>query len=140
MKWLKKWWLLCTRWRNSWQNIMAAYNFRITISVVFTRYQATVIISCTGVFNVILSSFWTKTMILIYWFLHRITFGPRHVKRAQTTWHVISSNLHLKSSAKNGGSNNCFLFQGAIYTVSIVISGLLSPPSCHLENGVGKKA
>ena len=50
---------------------------------------------------------------------------------------VISSNL--KSSAKNGGSN-WVLFQGAISTVSIVISGLLSPPSCYLQNEVGKKA
>ena len=42
--------------------------------------------------------------------------GPRHAKRARTTWHVISSNLHLKSSAKNGGSN-WVLIQGAIFTV-----------------------
>ena len=34
---------------------------------------------------------------------------------------LISSNLHLKSS-KNGGSN-WILIQGAIFTVSIVISG-----------------
>ena len=40
------------------------------------------------------SSLRTKSM-LKYW--------PRHAKRARTTWHVIWSNLHLKSSAKNGG-------------------------------------
>ena len=51
---------------------------------------------------------------------------------------MISSNLHLKSSAKNGGST-WVLPQGAIFTVSIVISGLLSLPSCYLENEVGKK-
>ena len=49
------------------------------------------------------------------------------------------SNLHLKSSAKNGGSN-WVLIQGAIFTVSIVISGLVSLPSYYLENEVGKKA
>ena len=65
--------------------------------------------------------------------------GPRHAKRARTTWHVISSNLNLKSSAKNGGSN-WVLIQGAIFTVSIVISGLLSLPSCYLGNEVGKKS
>ena len=32
------------------------------------------------------------------------------------------------------------LIQGAIFTVSIVISGLLSLPSCYLGNEVGKKA
>ena len=52
---------------------------------------------------------------------------------------MISSNLHLKSCAKNGGSN-WVLIQGAIFTVSIVISGLLSLPSCYLGNEVGKKA
>ena len=52
---------------------------------------------------------------------------------------MISSNLHLKSSAKNGGSN-WVLIQGAIFTVSIVISGLLSLPSCYLGNEVGQKA
>jgi len=52
---------------------------------------------------------------------------------------VISSNLHLKSAAKNGGSN-WVLIQGAIFTVLIVISGLLSLPSCFLEKEVGKKA
>ena len=51
---------------------------------------------------------------------------------------VISSNLHLKSSAKDGGSNWLHI-QGAIFTVSI-FSGLLSLPSCYLENEVGKKA
>ena len=44
-----------------------------------------------------------------------------------------------KSTAKNGGSN-WVLIQGATITVSIVISGLLSLPSCYLENEVGKKA
>ena len=53
--------------------------------------------------------------------------------------HVISSNLHFKSSAENGGTN-WVLIQGAIFTVSIVISGLLSLPSCYLGNEVGKKA
>ena len=48
------------------------------------------------------------------------------------------SNLHLKSSAKNGGSN--WVIQGAIFMVSIVISGHLSLPSCYLENEVGEKA
>ena len=67
------------------------------------------------------------------------SYGPRHAKRARTTSHVISSNLHLKSSAKNGGSN-WVLIQGAIFTVSIVISGLLSLPSYYLGNEVGKKA
>ena len=66
-------------------------------------------------------------------------FGPRHAKRARTTWHVISSNLHLRSSAKSGGSN-WVLIQGAIFTVSIVISGVLPLPSCYLENEAGKKA
>ena len=48
------------------------------------------------------------------------------------TRHVISSNLHLKSSAKNGGSNYWVLIQGAIFMVSIiVIAGLLSLPSCY---------
>ena len=69
----------------------------------------------------------------------RKPIGPLHAKRALTTWHVISSNLHLKSSAKNGGSN-WVLIQGAIFTVSIVISGLLSLPSCYLENEAAKKA
>ena len=36
----------------------------------------------------------------------------------------------MKSSAKNG-SSNWVLIQGAIFMVSIVISGLLSFPSCH---------
>ena len=53
--------------------------------------------------------------------------GPRH------------ANLHLKSSAKNGESN-WVLIQGALFTVSIVISQLLSLPSCYLENEVGKKS
>ena len=52
------------------------------------------------------------------------------------TWHMISCNLHLKSSAKNGGSN-WVLIQGAIFTI---ISGLLSLPSCFLGNEVDKKA
>jgi len=52
---------------------------------------------------------------------------------------VISTNLHLKSSAKNG-SSNWVLIQGVIFTVAIVISGLLSLPSCYLENEMGKKA
>ena len=64
---------------------------------------------------------------------------PHRAKRARTTWHVISSNLHLKSSAKNGGSN-WVLTQRAIFMVSIVISGLLSLPSRYLGNEVGKKA
>ena len=51
---------------------------------------------------------------------------------------MILSNLHLKSSAKNGGSN-WVLIQGVIFTVSIVISGHLSLPSCYLENDMGKK-
>ena len=51
---------------------------------------------------------------------------------------MISSNLYLKSSAKNGDSN-WVLIQGAIFTISIVISGLLSLPSCYLENEVAKK-
>ena len=51
---------------------------------------------------------------------------------------MISSNLHLKLSVKNGGSY-WVLIQGAIFTVSIVISGLLSLPSCYLENEVGNK-
>ena len=68
-----------------------------------------------------------------------VSYGPRHAKRAQTTSHVISSNLHLKSSAKNGGSN-WVLIQGAIFTVSIVISGFLLLLSCYLENEVSKKA
>ena len=51
---------------------------------------------------------------------------------------MISSNLHLKSSAKNGGSN-WVLFQGATSTVSIVISGLLSPPSCYWRMKWAKK-
>jgi len=45
----------------------------------------------------------------------------------------------MKSSAKNG-SSNWVLIQGAIFMVSIVISGLLSFPSCYLGNEVGKKA
>jgi len=63
-------------------------------------------------------------------------------EKARTTWHVISNNLHLKSCAKSGGSN-WVLIQGAIFTVLIIIivlSGLLSLPSCYLENEVGKKA
>jgi len=52
---------------------------------------------------------------------------------------MISINLHLKSSAKNGGSN-WVLIQGAIFLVLIVISGLLSFPSCYLENEVSKRA
>jgi len=52
---------------------------------------------------------------------------------------VISTNLHLKSSAKND-SSNWVLIQGVIFTVAIVISGLLSLPSCYLENEMGKKA
>ena len=52
---------------------------------------------------------------------------------------MISSNLHLKSSAENGGSN-WVLIEGAIFTVSIVISGFLLLPSCYLENEVSKKA
>ena len=54
------------------------------------------------------------------------------------TWFWVT--CILKSSAKNG-SSNWVLIQGAIVTVSIiVISGLLSLPSCYLGNGVGKKA
>ena len=34
----------------------------------------------------------------------------------------------------------CTYIQGAIFMVSIVISGLLSLPSCYLGNKVGKKA
>ena len=52
---------------------------------------------------------------------------------------MIWSNLHLKSSVKNSGSN-WVLIQGAIFTLSIVISGLLSLLSCYLENEVGKNA
>ena len=52
---------------------------------------------------------------------------------------VILRNLHLKSSAKNGGSN-WVLIQRAIFTVSIVISRLLSLPPRYLESEVGKKA
>ena len=44
--------------------------------------------------------------------------GPHHAKRARTTWHVILSNLHLKSSARNG-SSNWLLIQGGIFTLSI---------------------
>ena len=44
--------------------------------------------------------------------------GPCHAKRVWMTWHVILSNLHLKSSAKNGTSN-WVLIQGGIFTVSI---------------------
>ena len=51
---------------------------------------------------------------------------------------MISSNLQLKSSAKNDGSN-WILIQGVIFTVSIVISGLSSLPSGYLENEMGKK-
>ena len=40
----------------------------------------------------------------------QILIGPRHAKRARMTWHLTSSNLHLKSSAKNGG-NNGFSFK-----------------------------
>ena len=81
-----------------------------------------------------------RTLAFLYLVINhkREPIGPRHAKRARTTWHVISSNLHLKSSAKNGGSN-WVLIQGAIITVLIVISGLLSLPSCYLENEVGKK-
>lgn len=48
------------------------------------------------------------------------TFGPCYAKWARTTWHMISSNLHLKSSAENSGSN-WVLIQGAIFTVSILL-------------------
>ena len=60
--------------------------------------------------------------------------GPDDIK------HMISNNLHLKSSAKNG-SSNWVLIQGAIFTVSIliVVSRLLSLPSCYLVNEMGKK-
>ena len=56
---------------------------------------------------------------------------------------MISSNLHLKFETKqiqDGGSLNGTYIQGAIFTVSIVISGLLSLPSCYLGNEVCKKA
>ena len=33
-------------------------------------------------------------------FTTTVTSGPRHAKKAWTRWHVISSNLHLKSSVK----------------------------------------
>ena len=47
--------------------------------------------------------------------------------------------MHLKSSVENGGSN-WGLIQGAIFTVSIVTSGLSSLPSCYLKNEAGKNA
>ena len=65
--------------------------------------------------------------------------GPRRAKRAWTTWHLISSNLHLKSNPRWRKPYGTYI-QGAIFTVSIVISGLLSLPSCYLGNEVGKKA
>ena len=49
-------------------------------------------------------------------FYHYLSFGLHCAKRARMTWHVISS-------AKTGGSD-WVLNQGAIFTVSIVISGL----------------
>ena len=68
-----------------------------------------------------------------------ISNESHHAKRARATGHVVLSNLCLKSSGKNG-SSYCVLIQGATFTVSIVISGLLSLPLCYLENEVGKKA
>lgn len=40
--------------------------------------------------------------------------GQHHKKSAQTTWHMVLSNSHLKSSAKNG-SSNWVLIQGPIF-------------------------
>ena len=56
-----------------------------------------------------------------------------------TTRHVISSNLHLKFETRWQKPYGTYI-QGAIFTVSIVVSGLLSLPSCYLGNEVGKKA
>ena len=70
---------------------------------------------------------------------NRFIIGPRHAKRARTTWHVISSNLHLKFETRWRKPYSTHI-QGAIFTVSIVISRLLSLPSCYLRNKVGKKA
>jgi len=44
------------------------------------------------------------------------------------------------SISDNKRRSNWVLIQGAIFTVSIVISGLLSLPSCYLWNEMGKKA
>ena len=38
--------------------------------------------------------------MLWYWFELLLSIKPRPAKRARTTWHVISSTLPLKSSAK----------------------------------------
>ena len=76
---------------------------------------------------------WSQILVNLLGKKCGISFGPHHAKRARMTWHLISSNLHWKSSAKNGGSN-WVLIQGVIFTVSIIISGLLSLPSCYLEN------
>ena len=45
----------------------------------------------------------------------------------------------MKPSAKNRGSNNWVLIQGAIFTILIVISGLLSLPSCYWRMKWAKK-
>ena len=76
---------------------------------------------------------WSQILVNLLGKKCGISFGPHHAKRARMTWHLISSNLHWKSSAKNG-SSNWVLIQGVIFTVSIIISGLLSLPSCYLEN------
>ena len=47
----------------------------------------------------------TRKELKVHWSGSWLLIGPRHTKMARMTWHVISSNLHLKSSAKNGGSN-----------------------------------
>ena len=44
-------------------------------------------------------------------FTTTVTSGPRHAKKAWTRWHVISSNLNLKSSVKIMAAVNGFSFK-----------------------------
>ena len=51
---------------------------------------------------------------------------------------MILSNLHLKFETRWQKPYGTYI-EGAIFKVSIVISGLLSLPSCYLGNEVAKK-
>ena len=52
--------------------------------------------------------------------------GPRHAKRDWTTLHVTSSNLHLKTCAKNGGRNK-FLARCSSNGDKFISNGLQIP-------------
>ena len=64
-------------------------------------------------------------------FYHYLSFGPRRAERAQMRCDFICQNL----AAVIG-----FSIKERFLRFQLLFSGLLSLPSCYLENEVGKKA